>query len=122
MRSRDAIWITGVGTANPLGKSYAAIAENQLAGKSGIRAVTDLDLTRFPSRMAGQIGALPVPPGWPGGDFTGADAMVQLLHWCAIQALQDAGWWERRTEVRVGLTLGLGAEWLLFWERNRNQG
>ena len=36
--------------------------------------------------------------------------------WSVVAALRDAGWWERRAEVRVGLVMGLGAEWLISWE------
>jgi 3-oxoacyl-[acyl-carrier-protein] synthase II len=28
----------------------------------------------------------------------------------------DAGWWNQRAEIRVGLILGVGAEWLILWE------
>jgi hypothetical protein len=35
----------GVGTASPLGNSYPASADNLLAGKSGVRAVTDFDVS-----------------------------------------------------------------------------
>jgi 3-oxoacyl-[acyl-carrier-protein] synthase II len=36
--------------------------------------------------------------------------------------LRDAGWWERRGGQRVGLVLGLGAEWLMKWEADTLNG
>jgi 3-oxoacyl-[acyl-carrier-protein] synthase II len=30
--------------------------------------------------------------------------------------LRDSGWWEKRQALRIGLVLGLGAEWLLVWD------
>ena len=33
--------------------------------------------------------------------------------WCASEALRDAGWWDRRGSARLGLIVGLGAEWML---------
>ena len=36
--------------------------------------------------------------------------------WSCVAALRDSGWWDRQRDVRVGLILGLGAEWLISWE------
>src|SRR5205807_3355399 len=44
MNLEEPIWITGVGTANPLGHDYATVAANLLAGKSGVRPITGLEL------------------------------------------------------------------------------
>src|SRR5262249_40102317 len=46
----------------------------------------------------------------------------QLILWCATQALRDAGLWEQRAGARLGLVLGLGAEWLLTWEKDMHKG
>ncbi len=37
MKRDEPIWVTGIGTANPLGNDYAAVAGNLLAGRSGVR-------------------------------------------------------------------------------------
>src|SRR5262249_10172488 len=34
----------------------------------------------------------------------------------------DAGWWGRREDVRLGLVLGVGAEWLCTWEMDVLRG
>jgi len=122
MRARDAVWITGVGTATPLGTTFATVADSFLEGRSGIRPVTRLDLAQSPCRIAGDIETLPAPPGWDEQEFAALDGPEQLFLWCVVQALRDAGWWERRSAPRLGLVLGYGAETLLSWEKDWQRG
>jgi len=111
-----------VGLATPLGNDYATVADNLLAGKSGIVEVTDLPLDDHRSRIAGRVGAIPVPAGWNAAEFGRLDALHQLTLWCCTQALRDGGYWEKRAGLRIGLVLGLGAEWLRFWEVDNERG
>jgi 3-oxoacyl-[acyl-carrier-protein] synthase II len=122
MRNDDAVWITGVGTANPLGTTFEAAAENLLAGRSGISRVTEFAIPEHLPHIAGRIGVIPTPPFWDPKEFCRLDRWQQVLLWCCGQALISAGWWERRSEVRVGLVLGLGAEWLLAWSEDQERG
>jgi 3-oxoacyl-[acyl-carrier-protein] synthase II len=110
------VWITGVGTATPLGHHYAAIADNLLAGRSGVRSVTGFDASEHPSQIGGQVEQVPCPPNWDPGEFARVNRLEQLIHWCCTRAIIDAGWWDRRHQVRFGLVLGVGAEWLIVWE------
>jgi 3-oxoacyl-[acyl-carrier-protein] synthase II len=116
MRRDEAVWITGVGTANPLGTSFEECADAFLAGRSGVRAVTSFDVSEHPSRVAAILERVPVPAGWDERAFTALGRAEQLFLWCAIQALRDAGWWEGRSDVRVGVVLGFGAECILAWQ------
>jgi 3-oxoacyl-[acyl-carrier-protein] synthase II len=116
MRTREALWITGVGTANPLGTSYEESARGFLAGRSGVRLVKRLDVATHPSRIAAQVEDVPTPSGLDRQEFTALGRAEQLFLWCIAQALRDAGWWERRSDPRIGLVLGFGAEWTLAWE------
>jgi 3-oxoacyl-[acyl-carrier-protein] synthase II len=116
------VWITGVGAATPLGHSYEAIADNLLAGRSGVHAVTGFDASEHPSQIGGQVHEVPCPPGWEPAEFARLHRLEQLIHWCCTRALLDSGWWERRREVRIGLVLGVGAEWLILWEADAQQG
>jgi 3-oxoacyl-[acyl-carrier-protein] synthase II len=122
MKPRDAVWITGVGTATPLGTSFPASAEGLLEGRSGVRLLTRLGPDSFPCRIAADLKALPVPVGCSEQEFAALDRQEQLVLWCAVEALHDAGWWERRGEPRLGLVLGAGAEALLRWERDWHGG
>jgi 3-oxoacyl-[acyl-carrier-protein] synthase II len=118
----DAVWITAIGTANPLGTSYEATADNLLAGVSGVRKVTDFILPDNLSQIAGLTGPVPVPAGCDAEAFRKLERLEQLLLWCAQQALQTSGLWEHRGELRVGLALGLGAGLLTVWEEDRYRG
>jgi 3-oxoacyl-[acyl-carrier-protein] synthase II len=112
----SAVWITGVGAATPLGNTYQTIGDGLLAGRSAIRAVTSFDASQHPSRIAGQVDDIPCPPACEPAEFARLDRLERLIHWCCTAALRDAGWWERRGDVRLGLVLGVGAEWLQVWE------
>ena len=122
MTHQSAAWITGVGTATPLGHTYAEFADNLLAGKSAVERVTAFPVSDHPSQIAGRVAAVSCPPGQDAAEFAGLHRLEQLLRWCCVGALRDAGWWERRREVRVGLVLGSGAEWLELWETDALAG
>ncbi len=122
MNPSQPIWITGLGTANPLGSDYAAVADNLLAGTSGVVRVTDLQLDEHACKIAGHFDAMPVPRGWDPGAFTALDKLHQLILWCSTQALLDAGYWKERSNLRMGLVLGVGAEWLRAWELDFHRG
>jgi 3-oxoacyl-[acyl-carrier-protein] synthase II len=115
------VWITGVGAATPLGHTYGDIADNLLAGRSGIRTVTGFHVADHPSQIGGQVDTVPCPPGWDPHEFAGLHRLEQLILWCCASALHDSGWWPRRHEVRVGLVLGIGAEFLILWEADALQ-
>lgn len=106
------VWITGVGTANPLGSDFSTFADNLLAGRSGVVPITDLPIAQHPCRIAARIGPIPVPPGWSAAEFGRLERLNQLVLWCCADALRDAGRWDHRSDLRVGLVLGLGAEGL----------
>jgi len=117
-RGVDEVWVTGVGAATPLGHDYPTVAANLLAGRSGLGPVTGFPAADHPSRIAGLVGEVPVPPGWDAGEFAARRDLERMALWCCDSALRDAGWWDRRDRVRVGLVLGLGAEWLITWEND----
>ncbi len=110
------VWITGVGTCTPLGDSYDEFARNLLAGQSGIQRVEGFPVGEHPSQVAGQVHRVPCPPGTDPAEHAGLPRLEQLVRWCCAAALRDAGLWDRRQSLRVGLVLGMGAEWLLIWE------
>jgi 3-oxoacyl-[acyl-carrier-protein] synthase II len=116
MTDDDPVWITGVGASTPLGHAFDSIASNLLEGRSGIRSVEGFPVADQPSRIAGRIDRIPCPPGWSVEDFDRRRPLERVALWSCVAALRDSGWWERRAEVRVGLVLGLGAEWLVSWE------
>jgi 3-oxoacyl-[acyl-carrier-protein] synthase II len=119
---RQAVWITGVGAATPLGNTYADIAKHFLAGHSGVRTIESFDVSEHPSQIAGLIDSIPCPPSLPTEEFVRMPALERLVIWCATAALRDAGWWKRRGDVRIGVILGMGSEWQVLWEADAMQG
>jgi len=118
----SAVWITGVGTATPLGNTYADFGNHLLAGRSGVDRVQRFDVSEHPSQIAGQLGEVPCPDEVDTEEFARLHRLEQLMRWCCMGALRDSGWWERRREVRIGLALGVGAEWLEVWEADALAG
>jgi 3-oxoacyl-[acyl-carrier-protein] synthase II len=117
-----AVWITGVGLASPLGFDLPTLEANLLAGRSGVTAVNAFPTDDYPSRIAASLGAIPCPPSRDPQVFGCLPRLEQSALWSVESALRDSGWWERRHDVRVGLVLGLGAEWLELWEVDRLAG
>jgi 3-oxoacyl-[acyl-carrier-protein] synthase II len=122
MVSKPGVWITGVGAATPLGNSYRSIADNLLAGRSGIRSIQNFDASQHPSQIAGQVLAISCPAVLEAQEFGRLHRLEQLTLSCCVSALQDAGWWERRGDARVGMVIGIGAEWLIVWEADALAG
>jgi 3-oxoacyl-[acyl-carrier-protein] synthase II len=118
----SAVWITGVGVATSLGLTYPELARNLMAGRSGVRRVTEFDPIDQPSQIAACLGPIPSPEGWDPGEFARLGSWEQVLIWTSVNALRDAGWWERRSEVRLGLVVGIGGEWVLTWEGGMRRG
>jgi len=116
VKHSPAIWITGVGTASALGTTFGEVGDSLLAGRSGIRRVERFPVADHPSQIAGQLATVPCPPDHEPTAFAGLERLEQLALWCSTAALRDAGLWENRGSVRIGLVLGLGAELLLAWE------
>jgi 3-oxoacyl-[acyl-carrier-protein] synthase II len=118
----SAVWITGVGTATPLGNTYADFGNHLLAGRSGVGRVQRFDVSEHPSQIAGQLDEVPCPAEVDAEEFARLHRLEQLMRWCCMGALRDSGWWERRREVRIGVALGVGAEWLEVWEADALAG
>ncbi|MFL5339472.1 MAG: beta-ketoacyl-[acyl-carrier-protein] synthase family protein [Gemmataceae bacterium] len=122
MKRKTGIAITGIGTANPLGTSFAETSCNLFAARSGVRPMQRFDPKYLSSKLAGQVAEIPMPQGQDAAAFAKLERMDQLLLWCAVEALQEAGWWERRSGIRLGIVLGNGGEWLRLWEADRLAG
>lgn len=122
MNHQEPIWITGVGLATPLGNDQATLERNFLAGRSGVTAVTRFPTADYSSRVAGQVHEIPYPPSRNPSEFAKLPRIEQLTSYCVESALRDSGWWGRHSDVRIGLVVGLGAEWMELWEEDRQAG
>lgn len=111
---RDEIWITGIGCATSLGLDFETLANNVLAGRSGISSIHQFDTRDHVVQIASNLPNLPCPTGYDGDDFARRDPALQSLLWCAVNALRDAG---LSNHPRIGLVVGIGAEAMQQWER-----
>ncbi|MGF1580464.1 MAG: beta-ketoacyl-[acyl-carrier-protein] synthase family protein [Gemmataceae bacterium] len=116
MRTNESIWITGVGTANPLGNDYPTTGKNLLDGKNGIVRITDFTLPDHLSSIAGRVGQIPTPDCCEEEEFSKSPLLRKLMLWCCSEALEHAGLDPKLDKTRIGISLGLGAEWLFAWE------
>ena len=122
MSKHEPVWITGVGLVTSLGSRLSVLEENLLAGRSGISQVQGFDTSTHPSRIAAQVEHIPRPSLIAATDFQERPRLEQAAFWCVESALRDAGLFERRHESRIGVSLGLGAEWMQIWEADADRG
>ncbi len=119
---RHSVWITGVGALTSLGHTYTQIADGLLNGVSGVARITSFDVADHPSQIGAAVGAVPCPAGVDPVAFAALAKLDQASLWCCATALQDAGWWPRRQDLRIGLVLGTAAEWNVYWENDGLHG
>jgi 3-oxoacyl-[acyl-carrier-protein] synthase II len=119
--SQRKVWITGVGVVSPLGNSYLEFAHRLFEGVSGIRPLSEQDGPTLEGQIAACVGSIPACPEIEAA-FPPRNRLERLTLSCCIEALRDAGWWDRRAEVRVAVSMGMGAEWLRVWEESCLEG
>jgi 3-oxoacyl-[acyl-carrier-protein] synthase II len=108
--------ITGVGLVTPLGSGADHVWANLLAGKSGVRRITEFEV----SDLACQVAAA-IPRGTGAGEFNPdismepkeqrkVDDFIVFAMAAADEALADAGWSPKSAEdqERSGVLIGSG--------------
>lgn len=108
--------ITGMGLVTPLGCGVKTTWDNLTASKSGLSAITRIDVSDIPARIAGQV-----PRGLEAGQFN-ADNYIEVkeqkkmddfIHFsfgAATEAVEDAGITNLSDEekLRTGVMIGSG--------------
>jgi 3-oxoacyl-[acyl-carrier-protein] synthase II len=120
--SEHPIWITGLGLITSLGNNLAEFSANLLAGKCGIRQVTGFDVSNHPCQIGGQVALPPCPPEFDPAIYDRMFPIERAAVACSIDALQEAGLWADRANLRIGLVLGVGAEWMMHWDVDTRRG
>ena len=108
--------VTGLGVVCPLGRGSDFVFNRLINGESGIRAISRLDTTDMPSKIAGEI-----PFGTNAGEFDPettlsakerrrSDDFITYGIAAVDDALNDAGWHPETTEdqERTGVLMGSG--------------
>jgi len=108
--------VTGLGLVTPLGCGVQVTWDNIIAGKSGLKQITHIDVSDIPCRVAGVV-----PRGTNPGEFNADDyiepkeqkKMDDFIHFAigaASQAVEDAGIANLTEEqkLRTGVMIGSG--------------
>ncbi|WP_020470265.1 beta-ketoacyl-[acyl-carrier-protein] synthase family protein [Zavarzinella formosa] len=114
--TKEPIWITGAGVNVPHGVTVAEVADGLLAGRSAIHRIDHFDVSNHPCQIGSRLTTFPKPDGWE-GDFASLIPVEQVAIWCIVSALKNAGLWESRHNLRIGLAFSSAGEFGLHWER-----
>jgi len=109
--------VTGIGIVTSLGCGVAPCWERLIAGQSGIRAITNFNVSDMPAKIAGQIPEGPTADGlfhsddWmEAKDARRVDKFILYGMAAATQAIADSGWAPATDEeaCRTGVLIGSG--------------
>ncbi len=118
MNKRRAV-ITGLGAITPLGDSIASFWENLLAGRSGVRRITQFDASNLPCQIAGEIPDFEPTKYLDKKDARRLARSSQIALAAAMNAVQDAGIPDTMPEPeRAAVYFGTGIGGLDVYEDN----
>ncbi|MDF2940451.1 MAG: beta-ketoacyl-[acyl-carrier-protein] synthase [Gammaproteobacteria bacterium] len=101
--------VTGLGMISPLGLDVASSWEGIIAGKSGIRMITEFDTTEFAVKFAGTIEGFDPTQYIPVKDVKKMDISLQYGVAAACEAWSDAGITVTEENARrIGVSIGSG--------------
>ena len=105
--TRPRVVITGIGAVTPLGSSVDLLWEGLLAGRSGIRRITQFDASSLPCQIAGEIPDFDVALYMDRKEARRVPRSAQIALASAIQAVRDAGLPETMADPeRSGVVFG----------------
>ena len=114
--------VTGIGAVTPLGHSFEDISASLLSGKTAIREVTPDRYGRSGRHFMAKIDEIPCPPETLADEFNQMDRLEQACLSSAAQSLVNAGLWNNRSNMRIGIVAGIGGEHLKQWEIDFHDG
>jgi len=122
LRDGRRVVITGLGVVSSIGFDVETFWTSLLEGRSGIKTVVGHDLSKFTSRIAGQIPDFD-PLRWLDKRAAGRlDRYAQMGMAAAIQAVEDSGLdfdQEDRTRCGVMIGTGIGGIWEIEEQHKR---
>ena len=107
--SKRRVVVTGLGIVSPVGSTIESAWDNIINGRSGIRPVTDYDVTDFAVKFAGTVQGFNADDYIKPKDQKKMDPFIHYGIAAALDAVKDSGLeiTEKNAE-RVGVAIGAG--------------
>lgn len=108
--------VTGVGAITPLGLSIEASWSRLLAGESGIRRITQIDPSAYPTQIAGEVDGFEASDWMDRKEARRVDRVIAFAVAAATQALRDSKievTEELKENFGVMVGSGIGGLWTL---------
>jgi len=116
--NKNRVVVTGIGMLTPLGIGVEKSWEGLLAGKSGIRRITQFDSSQFPTKIAGEVEGFNPEDYIEIKEIKKMDRFIQFAIAAAHIALEDSGLKITDSNAeRVGVIVGSGIGGLSSIER-----
>src|ERR1700677_3621787 len=108
--------VTGLGLVTPLGCGVTSTWDNIIAARSGLSAITHIDVSDLPVRVAGQVVRGKAPGEFNSDDWIAPkeqkkmDDFIHFAMAAATQAVRDSGWMpeDEPSRQRTGVMIGSG--------------
>lgn len=111
--------VTGVGMVTPLGLNVADTWSNVLAGKSGVKPITHLDMSECSVKIAAHVEDFDPTPYLEHKQIRNLDTFIQFGVAAATQAMEDSGLEVTDDNAdRIGVIVGSGIGGLPLIQKN----
>ena len=126
--SKRRVVVTGLGIVSPVGSDVATAWSSILAGQSGIKPITRIDVSAFATKFAGEVSGFDVTQYIIAKDARRMDPFMHYGMGAGIQAVADSGIdFTKENGERAGAIMGSGIGGLagiedeaITWERTHN--
>jgi 3-oxoacyl-[acyl-carrier-protein] synthase II len=109
MGNKRRVVVTGLGCVSPLGNSVPEFWTGLKEGRSGITAVTKVDVSDIASKVAGEVKNFDPSQRMDGKEARKMDLFSQYAVYAGLEAIADAGLSKDRLDAdRTGVCLGTG--------------
>ena len=126
--SKRRVVVTGLGIVSPVGSDVTTAWSSILAGQSGIKPITRIDVSAFATKFAGEVSGFDVTQYITAKDARRMDPFMHYGMGAGIQAVADSGIdFAKENGERAGAIMGSGIGGLagiedeaITWERTHN--
>lgn len=119
--ARRRVVVTGLGLVTPVGNSVEESWASILAGKSGVAAIENFDVSAFNTRFGGSVKGFDISPYLNPKEARKMDLFIQYGMAAGAQAVADAGIeCHEGNADRIGVAIGSGIGGLPMIEQNHS--